>query len=69
MTYWVDVIGFVLASDLLATSITGKFVSVGRGGGKSSTPIKSFRLRLVLFLAAYCLVSVGVWHLRSALAK
>jgi hypothetical protein len=69
MTYWVDVIGFVLASDLFAASITGKFVSVGRGGGKSSTPIRSFRLRLALFLAAFCLVGVGVWHLRSVLAK
>jgi len=69
MGYWVDVIGFVLASDLLAASITGKFVSIGRGGGKASTPIKSFRLKLVLFLTTCCLVGVGVWHLRSILGK
>ena len=69
MGYWVDVIGFVLASDLLAASITGKFVSIGRGGGKATIPIKSFRLKLVLFLAACCLVGVGVWHLRSILLK
>ena len=69
MGYWVDVIGFVLASDLLAASITGKFVSIGRGGGKATIPIKSFRLKLVLFLAACCLVGLGVWHLRSILGK
>jgi len=69
MSYWVDVMGFVLASDLFAASITGQFVSVGRGGGKKSTPIRSFRLKLVLFLAACCLVGVGVWHLRSVLGK
>jgi uncharacterized membrane protein YoaK (UPF0700 family) len=69
MSYWIDAVAFVLASDLFAASITGKFVSVGRGGGRNTTYISSTWLKLALFSLASLLTGAIIWHLRKALGN
>jgi hypothetical protein len=41
-------VGAVFAADLVAASLTGKFIPIGRGGGKSTTPVENPLIRLAL---------------------
>jgi hypothetical protein len=45
LDFFLDIVGAVFAADLVAASLTGKFISIGRGG-ESTTPVQSPLIRL-----------------------
>jgi len=58
-------VGAVFAADLVAASLTGKFIPIGRGGGKSITPVQNPLVRLALAvtgLGILVLVAIDVQH-------
>ena len=57
MDYWIDVVGFLVASSSLSASLTGRLVSVGRGGANKVTIFRSTFARIVLFLVAVIVVA------------
>jgi len=67
--YLFDLIATLVASDLLAASITGRFVSVGRGSGKNVTHVKRPFIRVALAAAAACIVFFVVWDVRRKLGN
>jgi hypothetical protein len=56
------IVGAVSAADLLAASLTGKLVSIGRGGGKNLRRSKTPWFLAVTALAILVLVAIDVQH-------
>jgi hypothetical protein len=69
MAYLVDLIATVLAADLLGASITGRFVSVGRGGGKNVSHVKRPLIRTALAVAAVFIAFFVAWDIRRKLGN
>ncbi len=69
MPYFVDLIATVFAGDLLAASITGRFVSVGRGGGKNVSHVKRPFIRTALAVAAVWIAFFVAWDIRRKLGN
>ena len=67
MDFRFDVIGFVMVSGLFAASLTGQWVSHGRGGGKKVTLVRSRKLRSLFFLVATIGLVALVWDLKRKL--
>jgi hypothetical protein len=55
----------VFAADLVAASLTGKFIPIGRGGREKITPVQNPLVRLALAvtgLGILVLVAIDVQH-------
>jgi len=64
LDFFPDIVGAVSAADLLAASLTGKLVSIGRGEGKI-TPVQNPLVRLALAvtgLGILVLLAIDVQH-------
>jgi hypothetical protein len=69
LNYALDVMGTVFAADLVAASLTGRFISVGRGGGKNITIVKRPLVRVALAVVALCIVFFVVIDLRRKFGR
>ena len=61
LDFFLDMVGAVFAADLVAASLTGKFIPIGRGGGKSKNPLVRLALA-VTALGILVLVAIAVQH-------
>jgi hypothetical protein len=66
-SFVLDILAVVAASDLVHAAISGRYVSIGRGGTKKVTPVKSARVRTILAVLASVILGFVVWDVKKKL--